>query len=193
MHDRIDEVLRYTQELFDAVGTVDSFLILGLESRKNRDIDNFIVKDGKYKFPGFAKFFGPKIKFLVKKISEYGFKAKQQKYSEVNIKQLAVRAGIGKWGKNSLVIHPEFGPWLRFVVIETDFPFTTQTLRELRTIYENCHNCSRCINACPNMAIKNFFLPHPEKCIAYLQLDKPTKSLSRRCDACLAACKPQRP
>ncbi len=192
MYDRINEILEYAQELFDTVGAVDNFLILGLESRKNRDLDQFMVKDGKYRFPGFAKYFSPKINVLVKKIREHGFKANQLKYSEINIKQLAVKAGLGKWGKNSLVIHHKFGPWLRFVVIESDFPFATQTSRELRTIYGECHNCSRCIKACPTMVIDDFRVLQPQKCIAYLQLGNPN-AFGRRCDICLEACKPQRP
>ena len=187
----MDEIMKYIQKHFDVAGGVDNFLILGLESRKNRDLDTFIVeKSGRPKFPGFFKHFAPKTEFVIKKLRQVG-EAKQVK-TEIEIKPLAVRAGIGKWGKNSLVIHPEFGPWLRFVVIETTFRFPLKPEASELSVYEGCQDCSYCINACNVSAISLFGVPKREKCMAYAQLNYPTKRLSRRCDACLQACRPQR-
>jgi len=39
---------------------------------------------------------------------------------DLNLKSAAVKAGIGRWGKNSLVLHPVFGPWLRFAAVAVE-------------------------------------------------------------------------
>lgn len=193
MNDRKkNRILNVARRIFDVVGESNEFLILGLESRQNRCLDDFIVgEDNKFKFPGFAKYFSPKIEALKEKIRENGLEANQVK--DLNIKQLAIRAGIGKWGRNSLVIHPTFGPWLKFAVLKTNFQFSRTETPIESPIFEKCHDCDKCIKACPVSALKNFHIPERKRCIAYLELENPTKGLPRRCDACQRACQKQRP
>jgi len=185
------EIMIYARRIFDAVGVVACghkiFLILGLVSKPERDLDTF-VSDGKnWKFPGFYRHFSPKIKKLVEKIKEEGFEAEQKKYPDLNIKQLAVEAGIGRWGKNSLVIHPEFGPWLRFVVLETNAPLVP-TVSKLPN--DPCGNCDTCLKSCPvNGLLTPYHLAAPKRCLAYLELENPTTSgPASRCDKCQIPC-----
>jgi len=192
------KIVEYTRSLFDAVGVVNNFLILGLESRVERNLDTFIWNGKDWKFPGFYQYFTPKTRSVIQRIREKGFRAQQIRYSKLNIKELAVKAGLGKWGKNSLVIHPEFGPWLRFVAIETDAPLPqAPPIRNSRLVFPGCENCNRCLKACPvNGLLKPFRLKPKEKCLAYIQLTipptiSPTATVLRRCDKCLTACMPQ--
>jgi len=192
------EIVEYAKKIFDVAGIVNNFLILGLESRTDRDLDTFIWDGKKWKFPGFYRYFTPKVKLVIQRIREKGFRAQQIRYSKLNIKELVVKAGLGKWGKNSLVIHPKFGPWLRFVAVETDAPLlSTLPIRNPRVIFTGCENCNRCLSACPiSGLLKPFKLTCKEKCLAYVQLTipptiSPTATVLRRCDKCLTACMPQ--
>ncbi len=192
MYDGIDEILEYAQELFDVAGTVGPFLIMGLESRKDRNLDDYFVDpDGRFGFPGFAKNFSPKVEVIIKKLHENGFEAEQIRDDDIKFKQLAVQAGIGTWGKNSLVINHTFGPWLRFVVLKTNFNFTNgQALK--KSTFGKCRDCDKCVRACPILALQPFHIPKKEICVAYDQLGIATDDLAQRCDICLQACMPQR-
>jgi ferredoxin len=171
---------------FDAIGTIDQCLVLGLESRPDRDLDEFTLSDGKYRFDGFGKHFSPLVAAAIKAIEAEGHTARQLRYSsEVGIKKLAVRAGLGKWGKNSLVIHPKFGPWLRFVVLETDIRFDSPE-HEQWYVSPTCAHCDLCIRACPVGLVGYYALGKPEACLAYLDLAHPAST--RRCEICLLAC-----
>ncbi len=202
----MDQIVEYAQELFDATGTIDFFLILGLESRKDRNLDNYLVSpDGRrFEFPGFAKNFSPKIEAIIKKLHENGFEAEQVRGDNIKFKQMAINAGIGRWGKNSLIIHRIFGPWLRFVVIKTNHKFSDEPLSPedpffgrlvgspLEPIFRKCEDCDKCVKACPISALQPFHIPDKEICTAYDQLGFPTMKLAQRCDFCLQACMPQR-
>lgn len=64
-------------------------------------------------------------------------------------KTAAVLAGLGRIGKNGLFIHNEYGPRVRLATILTDMelPCAKQVSKG------SCQACSRCVNACPAMAL----------------------------------------
>lgn len=75
-------------------------------------------------------------------------------------KRMAQLGGIGSFGKQSLIVNPEFGPWLRLRSILTDAelvptdPFTEDL----------CGECDECVKACPVGALT----PHkvdPDRCL----------------------------
>lgn len=186
MDDTGRKILEIVEPLFDAVGAIDRYLVLGLVTRPNRDLDEFTLSDGKYRFDGFWKHFSPPVLTAIKEIEALGCAIQQLKYrSEVNIKKLAVRAGLGKWGKNSLVIHPKFGPWLRFVALQTNIHFANPE-HQPWYVSPTCANCDLCIKACPVGLIGYYVLKRQEDCLAYLDLAHPAGT--RRCELCLLAC-----
>ncbi len=64
----------------------------------------------------------------------------------------AIKAGLGEYGRNGLVVTPEHGPSLRFGKILTDMPLLND--RPIRFgVAEMCQSCRRCTNACPASAI----------------------------------------
>lgn len=180
------KIIEIVGPTFDAVGAIDEFLVLGLVSRPDRDLDEFTIADGKYRFDGFRKHFSPPVAAAIKEIEALGHTARQLRYSnEVSIKKLAVRAGLGKWGKNSLVIHPKFGPWLRFVALQTDIRFDNPG-HEPWSVSPACADCDLCVKACPVGVIGCYILSRQKDCLAYLDLAHPAST--RRCELCLSAC-----
>lgn len=64
----------------------------------------------------------------------------------------AIKAGLGEYGRNGLVITPEFGPSVRFGKIFTDMPLENDHPIRIG-VTEMCRTCRRCTDACPASAI----------------------------------------
>jgi len=64
----------------------------------------------------------------------------------------AVKAGLGEYARNQLVITPEFGPRLRFSKIFTNLPLTHDTPKP-RGVRAFCDICTKCADACPVKAL----------------------------------------
>ncbi len=64
----------------------------------------------------------------------------------------ALKAGLGEYARNQLVITPEFGPRLRFSKIYTTMPLAHDAPRKLG-VAEVCNTCTRCADACPVKAL----------------------------------------
>ena len=64
----------------------------------------------------------------------------------------AVKAGLGEYARNQLVITPQFGPRLRFSKIFTDLPLAQDAPRPVG-VRQVCDICTRCADACPVKAL----------------------------------------
>lgn len=183
------EIINQAKEIFDVIGIINNgqktFLILALVSRPDRDLDTFISDGKKWKFPGFYKNFNPKVKKIIQMIKERGIGVCQRRYSELNIKKMAIDAGIGWRGKNSLVIHPKFGPWLRFIVLEIDTFYKSTIAKKSEKL---CNECNVCLESCPKNVLEPYTLKDKKLCLAYIELDKPVSKPVPRCDKCLISC-----
>lgn len=78
-------------------------------------------------------------------------------------KALAVQAGLGWFGKNTLLIHRKFGTFtlLSGILTKLDLPVTGISLRQPR-----CGSCRKCLDACPTQALKPYELD-AAKCLSY--------------------------
>jgi len=83
----------------------------------------------------------------------------------VPLKRVAVLAGIGAYGKNSMIISPRHGPWLRFegVITDAELPLDKPFTRDL------CGKCNKCVRACPTKALKPYVVM-PERCLVDVSL-----------------------
>ncbi|MBT8250640.1 MAG: tRNA epoxyqueuosine(34) reductase QueG [Acidimicrobiia bacterium] len=106
----------------------------------------------------------------------------------------AVRAGVGWWGKSSMVLAPKYGPWILLGSVVTDAPLAVDTPME-----RSCGSCVACIPACPTGAIIAPGVIDARLCLAaILQAPGPIPVELRRavgdrvygCDDCLDACPP---
>ncbi|MBN8555932.1 MAG: tRNA epoxyqueuosine(34) reductase QueG [Deltaproteobacteria bacterium] len=109
-------------------------------------------------------------------------------------KTLAVQAGLGWQGKNTLLLSPQFGSYLFLGEIVTDLPLTTFSAK--MPVSDHCGKCTRCIDACPTSALTPYVLK-ADLCISYLTLehrgefDSNTPAFSdwiAGCDICQEVC-----
>jgi epoxyqueuosine reductase len=64
----------------------------------------------------------------------------------------AIKAGLGEYGRNQMVLTPEFGPRVRFSKIFTDMPLAIDQPRRLG-LQRYCQDCTKCAAACPPKAL----------------------------------------
>ena len=81
-------------------------------------------------------------------------------------KALAYRAGLGYFGKNSLLLHPRFGSLFFIGGIVTDLALQPDTPLE-----GNCGDCNACAAACP-VGLCGTGQLDGKRCISYLQQKK---------------------
>ena len=69
----------------------------------------------------------------------------------IHFKKAAVLAGFGAFGRNQLVIHPKWGPWLMLRTVITDAVLP----HDVRLDFRPCDGCRACVDACPSGALSD--------------------------------------
>ena len=78
----------------------------------------------------------------------------------------AFRAGVGWYGKSTMILTEEQGTWVFLAEIITDMK-----LEYTKPLKKNCGSCTRCIDACPTGAIVAPYQVDARRCIAYLTIE----------------------
>lgn len=106
----------------------------------------------------------------------------------------AVRAGVGWWGKNTMVLAPGQGPWMLLGSIATDADVSPTP-----PMQRDCGTCSACLPACPTGALIAPGVLDARRCLAAIaqlpgsipeELREPMGDRIYGCDDCLDACPP---
>ncbi len=193
------QIAAFIASRFDAFGVSrlpkgKFLLILGLESTPERNLDDFGHSGGGFQMYGFEKYAKPRLEALVKFIGDLGFSAEPVgRYGyplkgKLNLKKEAIRTGLGKRGKNTVVLHPRFGTRLRFMAVRTDAPLEPLTSPVLTDeASPTCNACSICIDACPSRALKPYRMLDASFCLSNISpVDANGRSIL--CDICLHLC-----
>ena len=85
-------------------------------------------------------------------IRNLGFQAVASMNDTALVIPYAVKAGLGEYGRNQMVITPQFGPRVRFSKIFTSLPLVADTPKPLG-IRQYCDICTKCADACPPKAL----------------------------------------
>lgn len=112
-------------------------------------------------------------------------------------REAGFRAGIGWFGKNSLLLAPSSGSWFVLGSVVTDASIDHVSV----PVADGCGSCSKCIPACPTAAITAPGVVDAQRCLAWL-LQAPgsfpvefREALGDRiygCDSCQEVCPPNR-
>jgi len=96
----------------------------------------------------------------------------------------AIKAGLGEYGRNQMVLTPEFGPRVRFSKIFTNLPLAVDAPRALG-LSAYCHGCTVCADACPPKALpKGAPDQGLEKAAGSPSTLRGVKKWSANCEAC---------
>jgi epoxyqueuosine reductase len=87
--------------------------------------------------------------------------------SALPLKALAVRSGLGSYGRNNICYVPGMGSFLQLVAFYSDLPCRKDNWQEAQ-VMKSCQNCHACRQSCPTDAIRSDrFLLHAERCIVF--------------------------
>jgi len=157
----------YTKEPKYYMQDSESVVVLGYQAWD--DIHEVVVTRGDRKeFPVYHR-----IRLLTRRISSFleslGYKTIV--YPELlPQKRMAQLAGLGNFGKNTLIINPKYGPWIRLHSILTD----AEMLPDKPFEEDLCRDCAECIRACPVGALKPYVVDS-EKCLLGINDSKRSK------------------
>ena len=97
---------------------------------------------------------------LVSYLREKGYDATLS--TRIPMKTTSIKAGIGPQGKNTLLIHPEYGPRLGLMAILTNAELDLDS----PYVGDLCGDCTRCLDACPTKALSPYGI-NLDRCLAY--------------------------
>lgn len=87
--------------------------------------------------------------------------------ARLSLKALAVRSGLGDYGRNNICYVPGMGSFHQLAAFYSDLPVESDGWREPHMLGA-CQKCQACVRHCPTRAISaDRFLLHAERCIVF--------------------------
>jgi ferredoxin len=152
---------RYTVKLNSVMPGAESVIVFGIPSMDDADELEIDRGEGIFSYPGYQPIRVIQ-RDLIRILTSEGYRANSlsEETSTTSYKRIASLAGIGCFGKSSLVLSPRYGPWLRLGLVLTDAP-----LKPDKPFKKDlCQDCVKCLRACPAGALTQYRVD-PDKCL----------------------------
>jgi epoxyqueuosine reductase len=117
------------------------------------------------------------------------------------LKLLAVRSGLGKYGRNNICYVEGMGSFHRLEAFYTDYPFSVDNWQK-KEMLDSCADCSICLQVCPTQCISTErFLIDAERCLTRFNemegdfpgwIDPKSHNALVGCMRCQITCPPNR-
>jgi epoxyqueuosine reductase QueG len=123
-------------------------------------------------------------------IIPHGFKDEKEKVARLSFKLAAYEAGLGVFGRPSVLITPEYGPRVNLGVVLTDASIGSD--KPLKG-FNPCKECSVCVSLCPINAINKEWPPpkgfNRSRCVQFVYwIREKTKKKIMLCGYCYNNC-----
>lgn len=106
------------------------------------------------------------IAFIEERARHYNFRAFVDS-APVLERALAQKAGLGWFGKNTMLINHHAGSWFFLGEIYTNLPLPTDP----SYTRQHCGGCTKCLDLCPTNAFKGPYILDAKRCISYLTIE----------------------
>ena len=146
----LKSINRYTVPLRSAMPKAKSAIVFGTLSTDDVDEIETERENGDLEYPGYM-LMRVISRELMRALRMEGYEAAFAPYLASD-KRIARLAGIGNYGKSSIIVNPRYGPWLRFGIVLTDAELEPSQPFEK----DLCGRCQRCVTACPAGALKPY-------------------------------------
>jgi len=155
------KVQEYSKRAFEVLPEAKSIVVFGYHVWDDM-LELAIRKGDGWVYPGYFP-----LNVVVQTVRSHleGMGFKTASAEGLSYKRLAQLAGFGCYGKNTLIINPVFGPWIRFAAVLTDAELLTDEPFER----DLCVGCEECVRACPVGALSPYKID-VGKCLVGLRL-----------------------
>jgi len=104
------------------------------------------------------------LRSVVEFLQPRGYRAAR---ARVPFKTLAVRSGLGRWGRNNVCYIPGMGSFHRLGAFYSDMPCEDEIWEAPRSM-KLCETCTLCLENCPTACIDaDRFLIHADRCLTH--------------------------
>ncbi len=141
-------IQRHTKKTTDVMPDARSVVVMGVHLWDDM-LELAIKKGDEWVYPGYLPL--DVLQYaMISYLEKRGYNAVPA-YS-LSCKRLAQLAGFGGYGKNALIVNPEYGPWIRLVPVLTnaEMPADKPFEKDL------CGKCENCVKACPASALSPY-------------------------------------
>jgi len=118
--------------------------------------------------------------------SEYGYwyADRATLKADLSLKYAAYHAGLGSFGRNHLLVHPDYGARVRMTGILTDAPLEAGDPGPAPFLHPACESCGKCADICPAKALSRDGPLDRERCADYMFRELG----GLRCGMCIRVC-----